>query len=228
VLFTLELQRRLVAGGSRVRAVSAHPGIARTNLGAHIRGMRGLAARIGGVIGQDIEHGALISMAPHDKRCNRLNCAITAPSGRASRLTFATGRSGWGDQKAAVLVWASQGSAGRFAPSRGGSTLSPTERSRMDAGVSEILDQRTGRTLAEGTAEELSQYAQASSAVVRLREDGDKLRVEVSDDGRGFDVPASRGNGLTNMEDRPLLPEQGAATDVPRRFARGVPRRPCH
>ena len=59
VLFTLELQRRLVAGGSRVRAVSAHPGIARTNLGAHIRGMRGLAARIGGVIGQDVEHGAL-------------------------------------------------------------------------------------------------------------------------------------------------------------------------
>jgi signal transduction histidine kinase len=38
---------------------------------------------------------------------------------------------------------------------------------------------------------------------VRLREDGDQLSVEVSDDGRGFDVATtSRGNGLTNMEDR--------------------------
>jgi signal transduction histidine kinase len=39
--------------------------------------------------------------------------------------------------------------------------------------------------------------------VVRLREDGDQLSVEVADDGRGFDVATtSRGNGLTNMEDR--------------------------
>jgi hypothetical protein len=38
---------------------------------------------------------------------------------------------------------------------------------------------------------------------VRLHEDGDQLSVEVCDDGRGFDVAtASRGNGLTNMEDR--------------------------
>jgi MFS family permease len=36
-----------------------------------------------------------------------------------------------------------------------------------------------------------------------LGEDGDKLSVEVADDGRGFDVAStSRGNGLTNMEDR--------------------------
>jgi signal transduction histidine kinase len=49
----------------------------------------------------------------------------------------------------------------------------------------------------------IQKYAQASSAVVRLHEDGDQLSVEVSDDGRGFDVAAtSRGNGLTNMEDR--------------------------
>jgi signal transduction histidine kinase len=39
--------------------------------------------------------------------------------------------------------------------------------------------------------------------VVRLHEDGDQLSVQVCDDGRGFDVAtASRGNGLTNMEDR--------------------------
>jgi signal transduction histidine kinase len=49
----------------------------------------------------------------------------------------------------------------------------------------------------------IQKYAQASRAVVRLREDGDKLSVEVLDDGRGFDVAStSRGNGLTNMEDR--------------------------
>jgi signal transduction histidine kinase len=48
----------------------------------------------------------------------------------------------------------------------------------------------------------IQKYAQASRAVVRLREDGDKLSVEVADDGRGFDVAStSRGNGLTNMED---------------------------
>jgi signal transduction histidine kinase len=49
----------------------------------------------------------------------------------------------------------------------------------------------------------IQKYASATHAVVRLGEDGDQLRVEVSDDGRGFDVAAtSRGNGLTNMEDR--------------------------
>ncbi|MEO8899257.1 MAG: sensor histidine kinase [Candidatus Dormibacter sp.] len=49
----------------------------------------------------------------------------------------------------------------------------------------------------------IQKYAEASSATVRLHEDGDQLSVEVADDGRGFDVTTtSRGNGLTNMEDR--------------------------
>jgi signal transduction histidine kinase len=49
----------------------------------------------------------------------------------------------------------------------------------------------------------IQKYAQASRAVVRLRQDGDQLSVEVDDDGRGFDVSTTiRGNGLTNMEDR--------------------------
>jgi NAD(P)-dependent dehydrogenase (short-subunit alcohol dehydrogenase family) len=59
VLFTLELQRRLAAEGSTVRAVSAHPGIARTNLGAHLSGFRGAVAVAGRIIAQDVEHGGL-------------------------------------------------------------------------------------------------------------------------------------------------------------------------
>ena len=49
----------------------------------------------------------------------------------------------------------------------------------------------------------IQKYARATSAVVRLREEGNRLSVEVADDGRGFDVSTTiRGNGLTNMEDR--------------------------
>jgi len=49
----------------------------------------------------------------------------------------------------------------------------------------------------------IQKYAQASSATVRLREDGTELSVEVTDDGCGFDMrTTTRGNGLTNMEDR--------------------------
>jgi signal transduction histidine kinase len=46
-------------------------------------------------------------------------------------------------------------------------------------------------------------YAQASRVVIRLREEDGLLRVDVEDDGAGFDVAtAKRGAGLTNMEDR--------------------------
>jgi signal transduction histidine kinase len=49
----------------------------------------------------------------------------------------------------------------------------------------------------------IQKYAQADSATVRLHEDGGHLSVEVVDSGRGFDVSTTtRGNGLTNMEDR--------------------------
>ena len=49
----------------------------------------------------------------------------------------------------------------------------------------------------------VQKYASASNATVRLREAGDQLLVEVSDDGSGFDTAVvSRGAGLTNMEDR--------------------------
>jgi NAD(P)-dependent dehydrogenase (short-subunit alcohol dehydrogenase family) len=60
LLFTFELQRRLTAECSTVRAVSAHPGIAKTNLGAHLTGFRGAVASIAlRVVAQDVEHGAL-------------------------------------------------------------------------------------------------------------------------------------------------------------------------
>jgi signal transduction histidine kinase len=49
----------------------------------------------------------------------------------------------------------------------------------------------------------VQKYAVASAATVRLRADEKQLLVEVTDDGRGFDVTAvTRGAGLTNMEDR--------------------------
>ncbi|HSP64919.1 MAG TPA: sensor histidine kinase, partial [Candidatus Deferrimicrobium sp.] len=49
----------------------------------------------------------------------------------------------------------------------------------------------------------VQKYASAAAVVVRLREDAERLRVEVTDDGRGFNVASvRRGAGLTNMEDR--------------------------
>jgi NAD(P)-dependent dehydrogenase (short-subunit alcohol dehydrogenase family) len=60
LLFTLELQRRLAAHGSSVRAVSVHPGIARTALAGRAGGLRGVMAEMGSsVLAQDAEQGAL-------------------------------------------------------------------------------------------------------------------------------------------------------------------------
>jgi signal transduction histidine kinase len=49
----------------------------------------------------------------------------------------------------------------------------------------------------------VQKYALASAVTVQLRAGEKQLLVEVTDDGRGFDMAAvSRGAGLTNMEDR--------------------------
>jgi signal transduction histidine kinase len=49
----------------------------------------------------------------------------------------------------------------------------------------------------------VQKYALASAVVVRLRDEHMQIFVEVTDDGRGFDLTAvTRGAGLTNMEDR--------------------------
>ncbi|MDQ6857232.1 MAG: sensor histidine kinase, partial [Candidatus Dormibacteraeota bacterium] len=59
----------------------------------------------------------------------------------------------------------------------------------------------------------VQKYAGASAVVVRLREDAHQLQVEVTDDGKGFDVTSiARGAGLTNMEDR--LEALGGALEV--------------
>lgn len=61
LLFTAELARRLEGAGSRVRAVAAHPGLARSSLletGASTRKMR-ITRRLQGLLGQSTEMGAL-------------------------------------------------------------------------------------------------------------------------------------------------------------------------
>ena len=63
LLFTLELQRRLTAGGSSVRALAVHPGLTRTNLFGHATGMQAtLIGYLGRLVMQDPEHGALATL----------------------------------------------------------------------------------------------------------------------------------------------------------------------
>jgi NAD(P)-dependent dehydrogenase (short-subunit alcohol dehydrogenase family) len=59
VLFTAELQRRLSAIGSPVLAITAHPGIARTNLMAHSGGVAAAMATFVARFFNDAEQGAL-------------------------------------------------------------------------------------------------------------------------------------------------------------------------
>jgi NAD(P)-dependent dehydrogenase (short-subunit alcohol dehydrogenase family) len=59
LLFTLELQRQLSEKGSAVRAVAAHPGIARTNLVAHVHGVSGLVNSLSQRLCNDAVKGAL-------------------------------------------------------------------------------------------------------------------------------------------------------------------------
>ncbi len=60
ILFTLQLQRQLSVAASGISAVSAHPGVAHTNLMGHLAGLRGSMARaVVRVISQDADRGAL-------------------------------------------------------------------------------------------------------------------------------------------------------------------------
>lgn len=58
LLFTFELQRRLSADGSSVRAMVVHPGMVRTNLFGHRRVLGSIIGVIGRFAMQDPAHGA--------------------------------------------------------------------------------------------------------------------------------------------------------------------------
>lgn len=61
-VFAIELDRRLAASGSRVRSVLAHPGIAATNLTAHVGGFPGFMNRALRFTINDAETGALSTL----------------------------------------------------------------------------------------------------------------------------------------------------------------------
>jgi len=62
ILFTAELQRKLAEANSQVRAMTAHPGIARTSLNDHVRGLGGwLSARVATIF-NDADRGAYPSL----------------------------------------------------------------------------------------------------------------------------------------------------------------------
>jgi len=77
---------------------------------------------------------------------------------------------------------------------------------RIDAAGIGRYPQETEAALYFCTLEALQnvqKYASASGVAVSLRDEHTQLVVEVTDDGRGFDLTAvTRGAGLTNMEDR--------------------------
>jgi hypothetical protein len=57
-LFTAELQRRLAEAHSQVRAMTAHPGIARTSLNDHVGGLGGWLSAHATTIFNDADRGA--------------------------------------------------------------------------------------------------------------------------------------------------------------------------
>ncbi|GAA1136105.1 SDR family NAD(P)-dependent oxidoreductase [Nesterenkonia lutea] len=58
VLFSNELQRRLKAANSHLRSITAHPGIAKTNLASHAGGLTGRINHLGPML-NTVEQGAL-------------------------------------------------------------------------------------------------------------------------------------------------------------------------
>jgi NAD(P)-dependent dehydrogenase (short-subunit alcohol dehydrogenase family) len=58
MLFAFELQRRLDHSHSAVRSIAVHPGIARTNLIDHVRGINGAISKLSQRLFNDQEQGA--------------------------------------------------------------------------------------------------------------------------------------------------------------------------
>ena len=94
----------------------------------------------------------------------------------------------------------------------------------VDAGGIGRYPQETEAALYFCTLEALQnvqKYAAASAVAVRLRDEGERLLVEVADDGCGFDVhAATRGAGLTNMEDR--LDALGGTLEITSKLGAGT------
>ena len=63
VVFGLELHRRLRANGVAMSSVLAHPGFSATNLGSHLSGPLAVVARVGTMLAQSAEMGALPQLA---------------------------------------------------------------------------------------------------------------------------------------------------------------------
>lgn len=78
-LLTLELSRRLAAAGSPVRAVTAHPGMARTRLAAHVGGPAGHIQATVGRLFNDADRGALSIL--HAATADVPNGAYVGPGG---------------------------------------------------------------------------------------------------------------------------------------------------
>jgi signal transduction histidine kinase len=67
----------------------------------------------------------------------------------------------------------------------------------------------------------VAKYANATRAVIRLRDGGRGLEVEITDDGRGFDPDAARdGTGIRGMSDR--LDAIGGSLEVRSRVGSGT------
>ncbi|MEU6540567.1 oxidoreductase [Streptomyces sp. NPDC047000] len=109
LLFTLELQRRLTASGSRVRALAAHPGLASTGLTAHAAnpvvrtGMR-LATML---LGQDSRSGALPTLFAATRDLPGASyVGPGGPGGRRGAPALAGRSAAAGDPVAARRLWA--------------------------------------------------------------------------------------------------------------------------
>ena len=93
----------------------------------------------------------------------------------------------------------------RIGTSRSPTDTANTVRQRLPDGLHPLHGKPAGRAtlqMSERCCTKLKP-AKSTSVEVRLREHGEQLCVEITDDGRGFDVTtATRGAGLTNMEDR--------------------------
>lgn len=106
LLFSYELQRRLVAAGSPVRSVVAHPGIARTNLVSHVGGFSGWLNGLARPLLNDAEHGALPTLyaATRDVAPNAY-VGPDSPGSIKGHPVVRTPSRAARDPKAAALLW---------------------------------------------------------------------------------------------------------------------------